>query len=89
MQKAPSPGPLPQKLRFVGRPRNRSPFRSREKLPILCASLFPLFLQIKNPPSMSERVLFLSTRKSDKEGFDNIESLGRKEPGEGRCYRCP
>ena len=50
---------------------------------------FPLFLQIKNPPSMSERVLFLSTRKSDKEGFDNIESLGRKDPGEGRCYRCP
>ena len=83
------PEPLPQKLRFVGRPRNRSSFQSREKLPILCASLFPLFLQIKNPPSMSERVLFLSTRKSDKEGFDNIESLGRKEPGEGRCYRCP
>lgn len=24
---------------------------------------------------------FLSTRKSDKEGFDNIESFGRKEPG--------
>ena len=88
-QKSSLPEPLPQKLRFVGRPRNRSPFRSREKLPILCASLFPLFLQIKNPPSMSERVLFLSTRKSDKEGFDNIESLGRKEPGEGRCYRCP
>ena len=88
-QKSSLPDPLPQKLRFVGRPRNGSPFRSREKLPILCASLFPLFLQIKNPPSMSERVLFLSTRKSDKEGFDNIESLGRKEPGEGRCYRCP
>lgn len=80
-QKNSLPEPLPQKLRFVGRPRNRSPFRSREKLPILCASLFPLFLQIKNPPSMSERVLFLSTRKSDKKVFDNIESLGRKEPG--------
>ena len=43
----------------------------------------------KNPPSMSERILFLSTRKSDKEGFDNIENFGREEPREGRCYRCP
>ena len=84
------PEPIPQELRFVERPRNRSSFRSRGKLPILCASLFPLFSKSKTrPDNMSERVLFLSTRKADKEGFDNIESLGRKEPGEGRCCRCP
>lgn len=47
------PEPIPQELRFVERPRNRSSFRSRGKLPILCASLFPLFLQKKEPTGLA------------------------------------
>ena len=43
-------------------------FRSRGKLPILCASLFPLFLQIKNPPRQHVRAGFIFVYPKGRQG---------------------
>lgn len=84
------PEPIPQELRFVERPRNRSFSGQGENFLSYAQAFSRCSSKSKTrPDNMSERVLFLSTRKADKGGFDNIESLGRKEPGEGRCCRCP
>ena len=77
-KKLPPQNPLPQKLRFVGRP---LAVRSvKEKLPILWQQHSLCFIN-QNRPACRAGLFYLP--KVGKEGFDNIESTREEEPGGG------